>query len=96
MDLDFSDALDRDGLDLNHLEREWYARDIPIENEQERVNLDINLREIFPDVDVLYEIYASRNRQQFFSYTGRIPTAEEKDIITQFEKDEIPKELEFF
>ena len=71
MDFDFED-LNRYNIDLNNLEREYYDRDIPIQDERQRdIQLDTNLQEIFPDADeVLYENKASKIRQQ---YNDEIP-----------------------
>ena len=66
MDFDFED-LNPYNIDLNNLEREYYDRDIPIQDERQRdIQLDTNLQEIFPDADeVLYENKVSKIRQQY-------------------------------
>ena len=52
MDFDFEENNNPYNLDLNNLERDYFDRDIPINDEnQERIQLDTNLREIFPDAD---------------------------------------------
>ena len=96
MDFDFDENINPYNVDLNNLEREYFDRDIPIDDERQgQIQLDTNLREIFPDTDeALYEDEASRRRQQFFPYLFRMPN--ESEILTKFDKDEIPQELEFF
>ena len=96
MDFDFDENINPYNADLNNLEREYFDRDIPIDDERQRqIQLDTNLREIFPDADeALYEDEASRRRQQFFPYSCRMPN--ESEILTELDKDEIPQELEFF
>ena len=66
MDFDFED-LNPYNIDLNNLEREYYNRDISIQDERQRdIQLDTNLQEIFPDADeVLYENKVSKIRQQY-------------------------------
>ena len=83
-------------IDLNNLEREYYDRDIPIQDErQQNIQLDTNLQEIFPDADeVLYENEASKIRQQYFPYTGIV--RKENEILTEPNNDEIPQEIEVF
>ena len=96
IEFDIDENINPYNVDLNNLERDYFARDIPIDDEEQgQIQLDINLREIFPDADeALYEDEASRRRQQFFPYSFRMPN--ESDILTEFDKDEIPQELEFF
>ena len=96
MDFDFDENINPHNVDLNNLEREYHDRDIPIEDERQgQIQLDTNLREIFPDADeALYEDEASKRRQQFFPYSFRTPN--ESQILTELDKDEIPQELEFF
>ena len=96
MDFDFDENINPDNVDLNNLEREYRDRDTPIEDERQgQIQLDTNLREIFPDADeALYEDEASKRRQQFFPYSFRTPN--ESEILTELDKDEIPQELEFF
>ena len=96
MDFDFDENINPYNVDLNNLEREYRDRDIPIENKRQgQIQLDTNLREIFPDADeALYEDEASKRRQQFFPYSFRTPN--ESEILTELDKDEIPQELEFF
>ena len=69
LDFDFDENINPYNVDLNNLEREYQDRDIPIEDERRKtIQLDTNLREIFPDTDeTLYENEASKRRQQFFS-----------------------------
>ena len=89
-------------INLNNLEREYYARDIPIE--ERNIQLDTNLQEIFPDADeVLYENEENRNREQFYPFTGKVgketiyPWLKNKNKIhKQADNDEIPTELQFF
>ena len=96
MDFDFDENINPYNVDLNNLEREYRDRDIPIEDERQRqIQLDTNIREIFPDADeALYEDEASKRRQQFFPYSFR--TANESEILTELDKDEILQELVFF
>ena len=96
MDFDFDENINPYNVDLNNLEREYFDRDIPIDDERQgQIQLDTNLREMFPDTDeALYEDEASRRRHQFFPYLFRMPN--ESEILTKFDKDEIPQELEFF
>ena len=52
MDFDFDENINPYNVDLNNLEREYFDRDIPIEDERQKpIQLDTNLREIFPDAD---------------------------------------------
>ena len=96
MDFDFDENINPYNVDLNNLEREYHDRDIPVEDERKgQIQLDTNLRKIFPDADeALYEDKASKRRQQFFPYSFRTPN--ESEILTELDKDEIPQELEFF
>ena len=96
MDFDFDENINPYNVDLNNLEREYHDRDIPIEDERQgQIQLDTNLREIFPDADeALYKDEASKRRQQFFTYSFRTPN--ESEILTELDNDEIPQELEFF
>ena len=96
LDFDFGENINPYNVDLNNLEREYHDRDTPIEDERQKtIQLDTNLREIFPDADeALYENEASKRRQQFFPYSFRTPN--EGEILTKLDKDEIPQELEFF
>ena len=104
MDFDFDENLSPFNIDLNNLEREYYDRDIPIQDERQRdIQLDTNLREIFPDADdVLYENEESKIRQQFYPFTGRVrketdyPWLRKNEIFTEPDNDEIPQELELF
>ena len=104
MDFDFDENLNPFNIDLNNLEREYYDRDIPIQDERQRDRqLDTNLREIFPDADdVLYENEESKIRQQFYPFTGRVrketdyPWLRKNEIFTEPDNDEIPQELELF
>ena len=68
IDFDFDENINPYNADVNNLEREYFTRDIPIDDERQgQIQLDTNLREIFPDADeALYEDEASRRRQQFF------------------------------
>ena len=68
IDFDFDENINPYNADVNNLEREYFARDIPIDDERQgQIQLDTNLREIFPDADeALYGDEASRRRQQFF------------------------------
>ena len=61
-------------VNLNNLEREYFDRDIPIQEEiQDNIKLDTNLKGIFPDADeVLYENEQSKIRQQFYPFTGKV------------------------
>ena len=96
LDFDFDENINPYNVDLNSLEREYHDRDIPIEDERQKtIQLDTNLREIFPDADeALNENEASKRRQQFFPYPVRLPN--ESEILIELDKDEIPQELEFF
>ena len=106
MDFDFDEDPNPYNADLNNLEREYYARDIPIQDKRQRddIQLDTNLQEIFPDADeVLYENEASRIRQQYYPFTGRVRKENEypwlrkkNEIFTEPDNDDIPQELEFF
>ena len=106
MDFDFFDAnLNPFNVDLNNLEREYYDRDIPIQDERQRdIQLDTNLQEIFPDAnEVLYENEESKIRQQFHPFTGKVRKETDypwlrnrNEIFTEPDNDEIPQELEFF
>ena len=79
MDFDFDENINPYNVDLNNLEREYHDRDIPTEDERQgQIQLDTNLREIFPDFDeALYEDEASKKRQQFFPYSFRTPNESE-------------------
>ena len=96
MDFDFEENINPYNVDLNNLEREYFDRDIPIEDKRQKpMQLDTNLRGIFRDADeALYEDEASKRRQQFFPYSFRMPN--ESEILTELDKDEIPQELKFF
>ena len=92
-------------IDLNALERQYFARDIPIEGEKEKtIQLDTNLQEIFPDADeVLYENEETKIREQFYPFTGKVgkgttyPWFKNKNKIPkQADDDNIPAELQFF
>ena len=65
-------------VDLNALERQYFARNIPIEGEKEKtIQLDTNLQEIFPDPDeILYSGPESREKQKWFPYSGIIKSSE--------------------
>ena len=75
MDFDFDENINLYNVDLNNLEREYHDRDIPMEDERQgQIQLDTNLREIFPDADeALHEDAASERRQQCFPYSYRMP-----------------------
>ena len=106
MDFDFFDEnLNPFNVDVNNLEREYYDRDIPIQDERQRdIQLDTNLQEIFPYADeVLYENEESKSRQQFYPFTGKVRKETDypwlrnrNEIFTEPDNDEIPQELEFF
>ena len=92
-------------VDLNALERQYFARDIPIEREKEKtIQLDTSLQEIFPDADeVLYENEETKIREQYYPFTGRVgkettyPRFKNKNKISkQVDDDNIPAELQFF
>ena len=89
-------------VDLNALERQYFARDIPIEGEKEKtIQLDTNLQEIFPDADeILYPGPESREKQKWFPYSGIIKSSEKQERhrqrVQDSEPDEIPAELQFF
>ena len=89
-------------VDLNALERPYFARDIPIEGEKEKtIQLDTNLQEIFPDADeILYSGPESREKQKCFPYSGIIKSSEKQERhrqrVQDSEPDEIPAELQFF
>ena len=92
-------------VDLNALERQYFDRDIPIEEQRERsIQLDTNLQEILPDADeVLYKDEETRIREQFYPFTGTVgkettyPWFKNKNKISkQTGSDEIPTELQFF
>ena len=89
-------------VDLNALERQYFARDIPIEGEKEKtIQLDRNLQEIFPDADeILYSGPESREKQKWFPYSGIIKGSEKQERhrqrVQDSEPDEIPAELQFF
>ena len=94
MDFDFDENLNPFNIDLNNLENEYYARDIPIQEQKQRDNiqLDTNLQEIFPDADeVLYADEESKTRQQYFPYSFKI----RDEIEPTTEPDEIPSKLHF-
>ena len=57
MDFDFEENINPYNVDLNNLEREYFDRNIPIEDKRQKpMQLDTNLREIFRDADeALYE-----------------------------------------
>ena len=86
MDLDFDDIDQQNdnpfNIDLNSLEQDYFNRDIPVNEEAEQINLDGNLRDIFPDVD---EALASGGQENNY-YT---------DFTNQLDRDEIPEELGF-
>ena len=86
MDLDFDDIDQQNdnpfNIDLNSLEQDYFNRDIPVNEEAEQINLDGNLRNIFPDVD---EALASGGQENNY-YT---------DFTNQLDRDEIPEELGF-
>ena len=87
MDFDF-DNFDQQNantfnVDLNSLERDYHNRDIPINEGSEQINLDGNLREIFPDADEAIALGGQEND----TYS---------DFADQLDRDEIPEELEFF
>ena len=106
MDFDFFDEnLNPFNVDLNNLEREYYSRDMPKQDERQRdIQLDTNLQEIFPDADeVLYENEESKMGQQFCPFTGKVRKEtgypwlrNRNEIFTEPDNDEIPQELEFF
>ena len=89
-------------VDLNALESQYFARDIPIEGEKEKtIQLDTNLQEIFPDADeILYSGPESREKQKWFPYGGIIKGSEKQERhrqrVQDSEPDEIPAELQFF
>ena len=89
-------------VDLNALEIQYFARDIPIEGEKEKtIQLDTNLQEIFPDADeILYSGPESREKQKWFPYSGIIKSSEKqqrhRQRVQDSEPDEIPAELQFF
>ena len=92
-------------VDLNNLEREYFDRDIPIQDEiQDNIQLDTNLKGMFPDTDeVLYENEQSKIRQQFYPFTGKVTKEtyysflrNSNNIFTESDNDEILQELEFF
>ena len=94
MDFDFFDEnLNPFNVDLNNLEREYYDRDIPIQDERQRdIQLNTNLQEIFPDAnEVLYENEESKIRQQFYPFTGKV--RKETDYPWLRNKNEIFTEL---
>ena len=94
MDFDFDENLNPFNIDLNNLENEYHATDIPIQEEKQKdIQLDTNLQEIFPDADeVLYTNEVSKIRQQYVPYS--FSSRPENEPVT--EPDEIPIELEFF
>ena len=105
MDFDFDENLNPFNVDLNNLERQYYDRDIPMQDERQRdIQLDTNLQEIFPDADkVLHENEESKIRQQFYPFTGKVRKETDypwlrnrNEIFTEPDNDEIPQELEFF
>ena len=89
-------------VDLNALEIQYFARDIPIEGEKEKtIQVDTNLQEIFPDADeILYSGPESREKQKWFPYSGIIKSSEKqqrhRQRVQDSEPDEIPAELQFF
>ena len=102
MDFDFDENINPFNVDLYNLEREYFARDIPIEDQRERsIQLDTNLQEIFPEADeVLYENEETRIREQFYPFTGQVgketiyPWFKNKNKIPkQTDNEEIPAEL---
>ena len=75
------------------MEQEYRNRALETEA-REPIQLDTNLKEIFPDADEILEVggnhytgIESYNKQQFFPYTGR---------LKQPEKAEIETEIKFF
>ena len=102
MHFDF-DSPDEDNnplnINLNNLEREYFARDIPIE--EKTIQLDTNLQEIFPDADeILYSGPESREKQKWFPYSGIIKGSKKQERhrqrVQNTEPEEIPAELQFF
>ena len=73
--------------DLNSVERDYFDRDIPIyeRDSPKQINLDGNLRKIFPDADEALNVGSVR--QENNEYT---------DFVEQLDRGEIPEELEFF
>ena len=106
MDFDlFDENLNPFNVDLNNLEREYYDRDMPIQDERQRdMQLDTNLQEIFPDADeALYENEETKIIQQFYPFTCKVRKEtgypwlrNRNEIFTKPDNDEIPQELEFF
>ena len=100
MDFDFDENINLPNLDLNNLEKNYFDRDIPIEEEKEKtIQLDTNLQEIFPDADeILYSTSDSKERQKFFPYTGKVRDGRprivtfEKETEPTIEPDEFPAE----
>ena len=74
-------------VDLNSVERDYFDRDIPIyeRDSPAQIDLDGNLREIFPDADEALNVGSVR--QENNEYT---------DFVEQLDRGEIPEELEFF
>ena len=87
MDFDFANFDQQNAntfnVDLNPLERDYHNRDIPINERSEQINLDGNLRKIFPDADEAIAL----GRQENDTYS---------DFADQLDRDEIPEEIEFF
>ena len=79
-------------VNLNNLEQEYQNRSLDIETVEPPVQLDTNLRAIFPDADEILEVggnhysgIESYNKQQFFPYTGKLKPAEQAEIETEIQ-----------
>ena len=79
-------------VNLNNLEQEYQNRSLDIETVEPPVQLDTNLKAIFPDADEILEVggnhysgIESYNKQQFFPYTGKLKPAEQAEIETEIQ-----------
>ena len=79
-------------VNLNNLEQEYQNRGLEIESREPLLQLDTNLKEIFPDADEILEVggnhytgIESYNKQQFFPYTGRIKQPDQAEIETEIQ-----------
>ena len=75
-----------------NLEQEYKNRSLNIETVEPPVQLDTNLKAIFPDADEILEVggnhysgIESYNKQHFFPYTGKLKPAEQAEIETEIQ-----------
>ena len=93
-------------LDLNDLENQYWGRDIPIQKEREEelpIQIDTNLKEIFPDADQVLEVdgnyYSgpeSYERQQYYPYKFRFKPPQPEVLPEMPPLEEIKSEIIFF